>query len=121
MFPMSVLIAFAAAALASSPVSSRIPDSAIYLVQVSPGDARHYARALVGLAAKVGLPPSAIGSDAMARAIAAMSPAERKSILLSQGLTPAFFNRIGAQVRHSRPLGRIVTEELRIAGRANRG
>jgi hypothetical protein len=114
---LAPLLSFAVSASLVPP--PRVPDSALYLVAVSPQDARRYARASIQLAATAGLPASAVGSAELARAIALMGPGTREAILKSNGLTLAAFERIRAQVRHSRPLGRVVSEELRLATHAD--
>jgi hypothetical protein len=118
---MPILTMIAAAALSSTTTSARIPDSAIYLVPVTPGDVRSYAHALIQLAARAGLPPASVGSDGFDRALGKIDAGERDAILADNGLTPAFFARIGAQVRHKAPFRMILIEELRLASRAPRG
>jgi hypothetical protein len=121
MSAMLVLTMIAAAALSPATTSARIPDSAIYLVPVTPDDVRRYSHALIQLAARAGLPPTSVGSDGFDRALAKIGASERDAILADNGLTPAFFARIDAQVRHREPFRIILIEELRLASHVPRG
>ena len=116
---MSGIFVFLAAAAASAPQAALppppAPDWAATMEPITTDELRRYAHVLVAFAARAGGGAGQAQWGAGESAAPRIGAAERAKILGDNHLSPARFDHIAAQVRHSERMARVVREELQLA------